>query len=61
MKSVMNLKNIAACALFISASTSFAHENHGLAGSHWHATDTWGFVALGALVVLGFWFSGHDK
>ena len=34
-----------------------AHEGHGLEGSHWHATDVWGFVALGALVAAALWFS----
>ena len=36
-----------------------AHEGHGLAGSHWHATDAWGFVAAGALVVLALWWRGR--
>ena len=33
-----------------------AHDGHGLAGPHWHATDAWGFVALGLVVVAAFWW-----
>jgi len=36
---------------------AWAHEGHGLFGSHWHATDALGFVALGALVALAVWLS----
>lgn len=33
-----------------------AHEGHGLPGSHWHATDTWGLlVLLGAVAVAVWW------
>ena len=39
----------------------FAHEGHGLGGSHWHASDTWGFVTVGALVALAVWLSRHGK
>ena len=34
-----------------------AHEGHGQAGSaHWHATDSWGFLMLGLVAVLAWWF-----
>ena len=32
-----------------------AHEGHGAGSSHWHATDVWGFVALGAVAALAIW------
>jgi hypothetical protein len=32
-----------------------AHEGHGREGPHWHATDTWGFVALGLAVAAALW------
>jgi hypothetical protein len=32
-----------------------------MAGAHWHATDAWGFVALGGLLVLAIWLSNKDK
>jgi len=32
-----------------------AHDGHGLAGTHWHPTDIWGFIALAAVVALVIW------
>ena len=32
-----------------------AHEGHGHAGTHWHATDAWGFVALGLVIAAALW------
>jgi uncharacterized membrane protein YkvI len=54
-------KLIAASAVFTWTSSTFAHDGHGLQGSHWHASDVWGFVALGALVVVAVWLSRGDK
>jgi hypothetical protein len=49
--------------LFIGALPHFgawAHEGHGLAGSHWHASDAMGFVA--ALIVgVAAWYMGNRK
>ena len=33
-----------------------AHEGHGLGGGHWHATDAWGFVAVGVAAAVAFWY-----
>jgi len=44
-----------------AASAALAHEGHGPDGPHWHATDAWGFVALGALVALAVWLSRGGK
>jgi hypothetical protein len=34
-----------------------AHEGHGLDGhGHWHATDSWGFLMLGLVAALAWWF-----
>ncbi len=52
---------IAIYALSTGASTAFAHDGHGLAGSHWHSTDVLGFVALGCLAALAVWLSRRDK
>jgi hypothetical protein len=38
----------------------WAHEGHGLWGSHWHATDVLGFVVVLALA-LGAWVIGRRK
>ena len=32
-----------------------AHDGHGLSGPHWHASDSWGFVALVALAAAALW------
>ncbi len=34
-----------------------AHEGHGAGGTHWHATDVWGFVIVGLLFAgaLAWW------
>jgi hypothetical protein len=39
--------------LALHAST-WAHEGHGLGGSHWHATDIWGVLAAAAVAGLVF-------
>jgi hypothetical protein len=41
-------------ALLLPALAS-AHEGHGLEGPHWHATDTWGFVAIALVVAAAIW------
>jgi hypothetical protein len=35
-----------------ASATTWAHEGHGMEGSHWHATDGWGLLALAAAVAL---------
>ena len=48
----------ASSALFATAlatSTAFAHDGHGLTGAHWHATDSWGWLALAAVVATAVW------
>jgi hypothetical protein len=54
---LITTKLIAVCALFTTATTAFSHEGHGFAGSHWHASDVAGFVALGVLIALAVWLS----
>ena len=48
---------VAACASSIGCTVSFAHDGHGLAGMHWHATDAWGFVAIAVMVTVAIWLS----
>lgn len=38
-----------------------AHDGHGLSGAHWHATDAWGLLVVGALAALAIWFSRGGK
>lgn len=40
----------------ITSLPAFAHEGHGLLGSHWHATDALGFVAAGVAVAAAIWW-----
>ena len=44
------------CTLALWAPYLHAHEGHGLAGAHWHATDAAIWIAL-ALVALALWRS----
>ena len=43
------------------SSAVFAHDGHSLGGIHWHATDVWGFVVVGALSALAVWFARKEK
>ena len=38
----------------------FAHEGHGSSGTHWHATDSFGFVLVAVLAAVAIWF-GRKK
>ena len=49
-----------ALALACMHAPVWAHEGHGLWGSHWHATDIFGFVTALALA-LGIWAIGRRK
>ena len=54
--------SIAAYAVSTGASTVFAHDGHGLGGgTHWHATDVWGFVVVGTLCALAIWIARKGK
>ncbi len=52
---------IATYAMLTRASGALAHDGHGMAGSHWHATDVWGFVVVGCLSAVAIWFSRKGK
>jgi hypothetical protein len=50
-----NLQNpirpLAGGALCLCTAAAFAHDgHHAQHAGHWHATDLWGFVAIGLLV-----------
>ncbi len=48
---------LAFLALTTLAQTAFAHDGHGLGGTHhWHATDALGFVVAAALVAVAVYF-----
>ena len=48
-------KLFAAAILTSAASLVAAHDGRGMELAHWHATDVWGFVALGVVVALVVW------
>ena len=54
------MKKFAVPLSLLGALPAFAHDSHGLFGSHWHATDVVGFVAAGGAVALVLWFSGRN-
>jgi len=58
-KQILNL--LVFCLALVACAPALAHEGHGLAGSHWHVTDAWGFVALGLGLVALIWFSKGGK
>jgi hypothetical protein len=48
-------KLLVAATLTQAATLASAHAGHGMDFAHWHATDAWGFVALGVAVALLAW------
>jgi len=47
-------------ALFLGLPlAALAHEGHGMDGSHWHATDLWGFAVVLALAAAAVWWRGR--
>ena len=45
----------------LSATATYAHNGHGLVGTHWHATDVLGFVAAALVVGVAVWLSRGGK
>ena len=45
----------------LSATATYAHNGHGLVGTHWHATDVLGFVAAALVVRVALWLSRGGK
>ena len=51
------MKTLIGLALAFAEPLALAHQGHGLALPHWHATDAVGFVALGVVVAAALWAS----
>ena len=49
-------KAILTVSALASSAAAMAHDGHGLFGSHWHATDVLGFIAVAA-VAYAIWAS----
>jgi hypothetical protein len=61
MKNKIATRFTAACSALTGVGAAWGHENHGMSGTHWHATDAWGFVVTGLLVALAIWLGGRGK
>lgn len=46
-----------AAAALAAPGLALAHEGHGLFGTHWHASDAWGFAIVAALAAAAWWAS----
>ncbi|MFM9900092.1 MAG: hypothetical protein ACKVOT_03700 [Polaromonas sp.] len=57
MNKTIALQFIATSALLTWASGALAHDGHGLLGSHWHPSDSLGFVAVAVLTAAAVWLS----
>jgi len=57
----LTLRSLAAGALAGLSAPTWAHDGHGLTGGHWHATDSWGFIAFVAVLAAAIWFSRAGK
>jgi len=55
------LKLLSFVFALMACAPALAHDGHGLAGSHWHVTDVWGFVALGVGLAAAIWLSKGGK
>jgi hypothetical protein len=44
----------------IASSASWAHDGHGPVGTHWHATDAWGFGLALAAAATALWWRGRQ-
>lgn len=56
------MRSSAAAILTFASTAALAHPGHGLeAESHWHASDAWGFLLVGALIALAIWLSRGGK
>jgi hypothetical protein len=46
------MKALFATVTVFAAALVQAHDGHGLAAEHWHATDAWGFLLIGVVIAL---------
>jgi hypothetical protein len=64
MNKLFTIKLIAIQAIITPATAIFAHDLHdgsGLLGSHWHASDAFGFVIFAVAIGLALWSSRGGK
>ena len=51
------MRSLASLALLLHTGLAAAHEGHGPANPHWHASDLFGIALLVAVAAGVFWFS----
>ncbi len=51
---------LAAAAWLAAAPLALAHDGHGLAGSHWHASEAGGLALVALLASIAIWLSRRD-
>jgi hypothetical protein len=64
MNKSITIKLVAAQAAITTTTSIFAHDlndGNGLLGSHWHASDTFGFMIFAAAFGLTLWFGRGGK
>jgi hypothetical protein len=61
MKTNETMKTIAITSIIMVANAAFGHDGHAMQGTHWHATDAWGFAVLGIVVATAIWMSRGGK
>ena len=61
MGKLFTIKFIAIQAIITPATSVFAHDGHGMQGSHWHTSDTFGFVIFAAAIAISLWFGRGSK
>ena len=52
---LQTIKKLSVFGLIAGSPAVFAHDGHGLDGSHWHATDAYGFIAFGLIFAIAIW------
>jgi hypothetical protein len=48
-------------SVLLTSAQVLAHDGHGMLGSHWHSTDTLGFIVVGAIFAATLWFARGGK
>ncbi|MEO6292443.1 MAG: hypothetical protein ABIO88_07450 [Burkholderiaceae bacterium] len=61
MNKSLAIKIIAIEVIITPARVLFAHDGHGFEGSHWHASDVFGFALLAAAICISLWFGRGGK
>ncbi len=54
-------RRLLATSLALASSFAQAHDGHSLSGSHWHATDSLGFISLAIAAAVALWLSRGGK